>query len=120
MIKQRENPWLYAGTGFERIHNGGGDGNPTFGYGFNLAAFSANVVEQVIEHAYGGSMSSQQRDGLDLILDWKTNTPVWVNGQSVTLTRANIINMADVGLNGAPGAFGTASQRFCNSESFFE
>ncbi len=111
MIKQRENPWLYAGTGYERIHNGGGDGNPTFGYGFNLAAFSANVVEQVIEHAYNGSMTAQQYDGLDLILDWKTGASVFVSGQYVTLTRSNIINMADVGLNGAPGAFGSASQR---------
>ncbi len=111
MIKQRENPWLYAGTGYERIHNGGGDGNPTFGYGFNLAAFSASVVEQVIEHAYNGSMTSQQGDGLDLILDWKTGTSVYVSGQYVTLTRENIINMSDVSLNGAPSAFGSISQR---------
>ncbi len=111
MIKQRENPWLYAGTGFERIHNGGGDGNPTFGYGFNLAAFNANIVEQVISHAYSGVLTARQGDGLDLILDWKTGAPVWVGGQSVTLTNANIINMADVSLNGAPGAFGSSAQR---------
>ena len=111
MIKQRENPWLYAGTGYERIHNGGGDGNPTFGYGFNLAAFSAVVVEKVILHAYKGVLSGQQSDGLDIILDWKTGASVWVSGQNVTLTNAHIINMADVSLNGAPGAFGSASQR---------
>ena len=111
MIKQRENPWLYNGTGFERIHNGGGDGNPTFGYGFNLAAFDASVVEQVILHAYGNSLNGLQSDGLDLILDWKTGALVNVNGSWVKLTNANIINMADVGLNGAPGAFGTNSQR---------
>lgn len=111
MLKQRENPFLLAGTGFQRIHNGGGDGNPTFGYGFNLAAFNANIVEQVISHAYSGVLTGQQGDGLDLILDWKTGAPVWVGGQSVTLTNANIINMADVSLNGAPGAFGGASQR---------
>lgn len=111
MLKQRENPFLYAGTGFQRIHNGGGDGNPTFGYGFNLAAFNANIVDQVIRHAYSNSLSGLQRDGLDLILDWKTGTPVLINGQNRTLTNANIINMADVSLNGAPGAFGSASQR---------
>ncbi len=111
MIKQRENPWLYAGTGYERIHNGGGDGNPTFGYGFNLNAFNASVVEEVILHAYNGALTAQQNNGLDLILDWKTGASVLVNGQYVTLTNANIINMADVSLNGAPGAFGTTSQR---------
>ena len=111
MIKKAENPFLYAGTGFQRIHDGGGDGNPTFGYGFNLAAFSASVVEQVILHAYGGSVTSQQRAGLDIVLDWKTGAPLVVNGVGVTLTNADIINMADVTLDGAPGAFGSAAQR---------
>ncbi|MEO1244024.1 MAG: calcium-binding protein, partial [Pseudomonadota bacterium] len=111
MLKQRENPFLLAGTGFDRIHNGGGDGNPTFGYGFNLAAFNANIVEAVIRHAYSNSLTSEQLDGLDLILDWKTGVSVQVNGQSVTLTNANIINLADVSLNGAPGAFGSTLQR---------
>ncbi|WDI30837.1 calcium-binding protein [Hyphococcus flavus] len=111
MIKQRENPWLYNGTGFERIHNGGGDGNPTFGYGFNLAAFSASIVEQVILHAYSNSLTGQQGDGLDLILDWKTGAAVFIDGQARTLTNADIINLADVSLNGAPGAVGSTAQR---------
>jgi len=111
MIKKIENPFLYAGAGFQRIHDGGGDGNPTFGYGFNLAAFSATVVEQVILHAYGGSVTSQQRAGLDIILDWKNGAPLLVNGVNVTLTNADIINMADVTLDGSPGAFGGAAQR---------
>ncbi|MFC2952878.1 calcium-binding protein [Marinicaulis aureus] len=111
MIKQRENPWLYNGTGYERIHNGGGDGNPTFGYGFNLAAFSASIVEQVIQHAYSNSLAAQQDDGLDLILDWKTGASVFIDGSNRTLTNADIINLADVSLNGAPAAVGSAAQR---------
>lgn len=111
MIKQRENPWLYNGSGFERIHNGGGDGNPTFGYGFNLAAFSASIVEQVILHAYSNSLTGQQGDGLDLILDWKTGAPVFIDGGTRTLANADIINLADTSLNGAPGAVGNAAQR---------
>ncbi|HPE32722.1 MAG TPA: calcium-binding protein, partial [Parvularculaceae bacterium] len=111
MIKQRENPWLYAGTGYDGIHNGGGDGNPTFGYGFNLFAFSASIVEQVILHAYNNSLTSQQSDGLDLILDWKTGASVWIDGQSRALTNADILNLADESLNGAPGAIGSSAQR---------
>lgn len=110
-IKERENPWLLAGTGFERIHNGGGDGNPTFGYGFNLAAFNASVVEAVILHAYGGSLTGQQSAGLDLILDWKTGATVFIDGAARPLTNGDIINMADVGLNGAPAAVGSSAQR---------
>ncbi|MHA7872537.1 MAG: hypothetical protein ACX939_09330, partial [Hyphococcus sp.] len=111
ILKQRENPFLLAGTGFQRIHNGGGDGNPTFGYGFNLAAFDATIVDQIIRHAYSNVLTGQQQAGLDLVLDWKTGTPVLVGGQNVTLTNANVINLADVSLNGSPGAFGGASQR---------
>lgn len=52
-LKVREN----VGLREPRIHDGGGDGNPTFGYGFNLAGFSASIVEQAIRYAFTGSFS---------------------------------------------------------------
>ena len=111
MIKPRENARLLAGTGDQRIHDGGGDGNPTFGYGFNLAAFSASVVEQVITHAYSGSLTSAQQDGLDLVLAWKNGTSISINGGFRALTNADIIDMADPSGNGVPGAVGSSAQR---------
>src|SRR5690349_15513658 len=36
-----------------RIHNGGGDGNPTIGYGYNLAAGTYNEIIPKLEMACG-------------------------------------------------------------------
>lgn len=103
ILKARENDGL-AQT---RIHDGGGDGNPTFGYGFNLAGFSASIVEQAIRYAFTGSFSgvlaADQEDGLDLVLAWKNQTDVVVGGQTVKLTRQNVIDMAG-------GTFGDPAQ----------
>lgn len=112
IIKTRENAVLLAGTDPNstdvRIHDGGGDGNPTFGYGFNLNNFGASEVEQAIRYAYTGSttgaLSQTQETGLALVLAWKNQTDVVVGGQTIKLTAQNIIDLVG-------GTFGDPDQQ---------
>jgi hypothetical protein len=94
IIKLREN----AGLADNTVHDGGGEGNPTFGYGFNLNAFGASEVEQAVRYAYTssaiGALTSSQETGLALVLAWKNQTDVVVGGQTIKLTKQNIIDMA--------------------------
>lgn len=91
-IKEKENATLAAGgtilngQNIRNIHNGGGDGNPTIGYGFNLNAHDYNKIESYLTHAFGGVLTQLQQDGLDIIEGWKNGT----NG----LTAADIIAIA--------------------------
>lgn len=98
IIKIRENNGLQNNGGQPLIHNGGGDGNPTFGYGFNLNVFGPAEVEGAIRYAFTGSttgaLTTDQEFGLSLVLAWKNQTDVIFGGQTVKLTKQNIIDMA--------------------------
>ena len=60
-IKLTENATLarggttQGGKNIRNIHDGGGDGNPTIGYGFNLAALGNTYakIESYLTHALG-------------------------------------------------------------------
>jgi hypothetical protein len=102
-IKAKENDVLATGgtlnaqnINIRRIHSGGGDGNPTIGYGFNLNAHSYAKIESYLTHALGGALTQLQQDGLALIAQFKSDPP--------TLTAAQIIAFAQ-------GAAGTQAQQ---------
>ena len=52
------------GVHMDRIHNGGGDNNPTIGYGFNLNAFTYDQIETFLTHALGGQLTALQEEAL--------------------------------------------------------
>lgn len=68
MIKTRENVFLMNGTAnatYTGIHAGGaaadgsgGDGMPTIGYGWNMAARTAAEVEDGLLYAFGGAATT--------------------------------------------------------------
>lgn len=102
-IKAKENAVLATGGTFDddgdnirRIHDGGGDGNPTLGYGFNLNAHSIAKITDYLTYAYGGTLTQLQQDGIALIAQTKPNPP--------TITPAQIIQFAQ-------GTGGTANQQ---------
>lgn len=114
MIKAEENATLFrsfltggGAGGLDRIHNGGGDGNPTFGFGFNLAtAVAASHIDELFEHIYNGVLTVTQQNAVTMLSAWRMGSSVTItddNGTSdssddvqlqIILTNADIFNGA--------------------------
>lgn len=78
LLKISENDRLFAGFStrsatdphnIEGIHDV--RGNPTIGYGYDLSQRSFNEIEAFITHAFGGTLTTDQHAGIDLIEAYK-------------------------------------------------
>ena len=93
-IKAKENALLFqfdggqvfpGGDEVSLIHDGGGDNNPTIGYGFNLSAQPFAKIEAFLTHAFGGSLTSEQQAGLQFLQDWKNG--LFTNRQIIDIAQ---------------------------------
>lgn len=95
LLKYTENNSLarHQQTGSEFIHDGGNDGNPTIGYGYNLAAHTANQNEAALKVALGyqadtllTDLPQDIQDGLAILRDWKDG--LYTNQQIIDIAQA--------------------------------
>lgn len=70
LLKRRENDEL----DFPGIHGdaGGPAGNPAIGYGFDLSTWTIGEIESALTYAFGGALTAQQQDGIDIIGQFKS------------------------------------------------
>ncbi|WP_345852700.1 calcium-binding protein [Shewanella algae] len=97
MLKRKENEALFVGTvggvggvNVSRIHNDS-VGIPTIGYGFNLKAHTAKQIRSALTHSFGGTLSADQEQGIQILEAWRNRTAY--NG--TTFTDADIIALAE-------------------------
>jgi len=114
LIKAEENATLFrsfltggGAGGLDRIHNGGGDGNPTFGFGFNLAtAVAASHIDELFEHIYNGVLTATQQNAVSMLSAWRMGSSVTITDDNGTLDPSDdvqlqiILTNADI-FNGA-------------------
>jgi len=72
LLKRREND----GLTFTGIHGdeGGVAGDPAIGYGFDLNTWTINQIESALTYAFGGTLTADQQDAVDIIGDFKNLT----------------------------------------------
>lgn len=99
-LARKENAPVFVAQGASAIHNDG-ENLPTIGYGFNLDAFTLEQIEEGLGYAFGGSLSSTQQTGIDVLARWKNASSFPV---AQRLTALDIINIAS-------GSKGTASEQ---------
>ncbi len=96
-FKGLENPDLAAGlTLIAFIHVDGAEveENPTIGYGYNLVGKSLAQNTAFFTHAFGVALTPTQTAALQLLEDWRSETPVLLNGVLRVLKNPEIIDGA--------------------------
>lgn len=69
LLKRRENDGLQH----DGIH-GDPAGAPVIGYGFDLNTWTINQIESALSYAFGGTLTTEQQNGIDIIADFKNGT----------------------------------------------
>jgi len=111
LIKEVENSFLaqgltmFGGQNISAIHDV--RGNPTVGYGYDLTQRPIAEIEAFITHAFGGTLTTLQEAGLQLIRDFRGGD----------LTAAQLINFAQAANPNTPNELALASLRMTDTEA---